>query len=135
MSNKNEFCKARGDVKSRLRVGQVFGQRSGKTMATVVLEVCDEMTIHPPASKEEVQAFLRLHLKRCRVNLANAKDRGDTRAQANLARKLACYEYLEKAVAERQQANKPSEAIKECPECRVYSVDIFGHCSCCGKNW
>lgn len=135
MSNKNEICIARGNGKSRLRVGQVFGQRGGKTMAAVALEVYDEMTIHPPASKEEVKAFLRLQMKRCRVNLANAKDRGDNRAQANLARKLACYEYLERAVAERQEANQPSKATRECPECKVYSVDIFGHCHCCGKNW
>ena len=133
MSNKGEFCRARGNAKSRLTVGQVFGQRSGKTMATVAYEVYDEMTIHPPASKEEVQAFLRLQMKRCRVNLANAKDRGDNRAQANLARKLACYEYLDKVI--KQQLATPSEAARECPECRTHSVDIFGYCACCGRTW
>lgn len=133
MSNKGEFCRARGNAKSRLMVGQVFGQWSGKTMAAVAYEVYDEMTIHPPASKEEVQAFLRLQIKRCRVNLANAKDRGDNRAQANLTRKLACYEYLEKVI--KQQLATPSEAARECPECRTYSVDIFGYCACCGRTW
>lgn len=135
MSNKGEFCRARGNAKSRLTVGQVFGQRNGKTMAAVAYEVYDEMTIHPPASKEEAQAFLRIQIKRCRMNLANAKDRGDNRAQINLTRKLAVYEYLARVVAERQEANKPNEATCECPYCKVHSVDIFGHCHCCGKNW
>lgn len=105
---------------------------NGKTMAAVMAEVHTELTVQPPASKEEVQAFLRLQIKRCRVNLANAKDRGDLRAQANISRKLACYEYLSEVA--NNQVSTPVEATRECPYCRVHSVDIFGYCHCCGRS-
>ena len=109
---------------------QQVERRNGKTMAAVMAEVHTELTVHPPASKEEVQAFLRLQIKRCRVNLANARDRGDLRAQANISRKLACYEYLNKVVS--TQADTPQEATRKCPYCKVHAVDIFGYCHCCG---
>ena len=131
MSNKNEYCRARGNAKSGVTLDRVFGQRNGKVLSGVVLEIYDEMTPYPPATKEEVQAFLRVQIKRCNVNLANAKDRGDKRAVVNLTRKLAIHEYLEKLVPE--QAS--SDGFKECPECEKRSVDIFGYCRCCGKRW
>lgn len=124
---------ARGDGKPTLKINKLFGQRSGKAQEAALLEVYDEMSVDPPASTQEVAAFLRLHIKRCRVNLANAKDRGDNRAKAHLERKLACYEYLEKVI--KQQMCTPSEATRECPECRTHSVDIFGYCACCGRTW
>lgn len=131
--SKSEACRARGNAKSRLTVAQLFGQRNGKAQEAALYEVYDEMSVYPPASKQEVEAFLRLHIKRCRVNLANAKDRGDNRAKTHLERKLACYEYLEKVI--KQQMCTPSEATRECPECRTHSVDIFGYCACCGRTW
>lgn len=109
------------------------GRGEGKALHAAQLEILDEFTVHPPATKEEAMAFLRLQIKRCRVNLVNARDRGDNRAQANLARKLACYEYLEKVI--KQQLATPNEAARECPECRTHSVDIFGYCACCGRTW
>lgn len=111
------------------------GRGEGKALHAAQLEILDEFTIHPPATKEEATAFLRLQIKRSRVNLVNAKERGDNRAIAHLERKLAVYEYLARVIAEQQKANQPNEATKECPNCRVHSVDIFGHCHCCGKNW
>lgn len=133
--SKSEACRARGNAKSRLTVAQLFGQRAGKAQEAALLEVYDEMSVYPPASKQEAEAFLRLHIKRCQVNLANAKDRGDNRAKAHLERKLAVYEYLMRVLAERQEANQPNKAMRECPNCRVTSVDNFGHCHCCGKNF
>ena len=109
------------------------GRGEGKTLAAAQAEVLAEMSVNPPVSKEEAEAFLRVQIKRCRMNLANAKDRGDTRAQSHLERKLAVYEYLNRVIT--SQVNVPREAQRECPECKVVSVDIFGHCSCCGKNW
>lgn len=131
--NDNKRVGVRGNGKPTISLLNQVAKRNGKTMASVMLEVHDEMTVHPPASKEEVQAFLRLQIKRCRVNLANAKDRGDLRAQANISRKLACYEYLNKV--SNNQVSTPVEATRECPYCRVYAVDIFGYCHCCGKNF
>lgn len=133
MSNKGEACRASG--KPTIIIGRVFGQRHGKQMTAAAHEVFDEMTAYPPATKEEAQAFLRVQAKRCKMNLANAKNRNDNRAQANLTRKLAVYEYLERVVAEYQKVSQPNEATKECPECKVVAVDIFGHCHCCGRNW
>lgn len=133
--SKFDALKSRGNAKSTVVISQLFGQRSGKAHNAALYEVYDEMSVDPPATKQEAEAFLRLHIKRCRVNLANAKDRGDTRAQINLTRKLAVYEYLARVVAERQEVNQPQEATRECPHCRVHSVDIFGHCHCCGQNW
>ena len=111
-----------------------LGQRGGgKAHAAAVQDVYNERAIQPSATKGEALAFLRVHAKRCRINLANAKDRNDTRAQAHLERKLAVYEYLERVV--NSQVNVPKEATRECPECLTHSVDIFGHCACCGKDW
>lgn len=131
--SKSEACRARGNAKSRLTVSQLFGQRTGKAQEAALLEVYDEMSVYPPASKQEVEAFLRLHIKRCRVNLANAKDRGDNRAKAHLERKLAVYEYLMKMST--SAVNAETKAMRECPNCRVTSVDIFGLCHCCGKTF
>ena len=133
MSNKTEVVRARGNAKSRITVSQVFGQRNGKAQEAALLEVYDEISVYPPASKQEVEAFLRLHIKRCRVNLANAKDRGDNRAKAHLERKLAVYEYLMQMST--SAVNAEAKAMRECPNCRVTSVDIFGLCHCCGKAW
>ena len=130
--NSNKRVGVQGNGKPTISLLNQVAKRNGKTMASVMLEVHDEMTVHPPASKEEVQAFLRLQIKRCRVNLANAKDRGDLRAQANISRKLACYEYLSEVA--NNQVSTPVEATRECPYCRVHSVDIFGYCHCCGRS-
>ena len=131
MSTKNEACRGRGDGKPTLRINQLFGQRSGKAHEAALYEVYDEMSVYPHASKQEVEAFLRLHIKRCRVNLANAKDRGDNRAKAHLERKLAVYEYLMQMST--SAVNAEAKAMHECPNCKVTSVDIFGLCKCCGK--
>ena len=131
--SKSEACRARGNAKSRLTVAQLFGQRNGKAQEAALLEVYDEMSVYPPASKQEVEAFLRLHIKRCQVNLANAKDRGDNRAKAHLERKLAVYEYLMQMST--SAVNAEVKAMRECPNCRVTSVDIFGLCHCCGKTF
>lgn len=133
MSTKNEACRGRGNAKSRLTISQLFGQRNGKAQGAALLEVYDEMSVYPPASKQEVEAFLRLHIKRCRVNLANAKDRGDNRAKAHLERKLAVYEYLMRMST--SAVNAEVKPMRECPNCRVTSVDIFGLCHCCGKTF
>ena len=109
------------------------GRGEGKALHAAQLEILDEFTVHPPATKEEATAFLRLQIKRCRVNLVNARDRGDNRAMAHLERKLAVYEYLKSTL--NAQQNAPVEAIRECPECRVVAVDNFGLCHCCGKVW
>lgn len=130
--NDNKRVGVRGNGKPTISLLNQVAKRNGKAMASVMLEVHGEMTVHPPASKEEVQAFLRLQIKRCRVNLANAKDRGDLRAQANISRKLACYEYLNDV--SNSKIIIPVEATRECPYCKVHSVDIFGNCHCCGKS-
>ena len=133
MSNKTEAVRARGNAKSRVTIAQVFGQCNGKAQEAALYEVYDEMSVYPPASKQEVEAFLRLHSKRCRVNLANARDRGDERAKAHLERKLAVYEYLMQMST--RAVNAEAKAMRECPYCRVTSVDIFGLCHCCGKTF
>lgn len=133
MSTKNEACRGRGNTKSRLTISQLFGQRNGKAQEAALLEVYDEMSVYPPASKQEVEAFLRLHIKRCRVNLANAKDRGDNRAKVNLERKLAVYEYLMQMST--SAVNAEVKPMRECPNCKVTSVDNFGLCHCCGKTF
>lgn len=135
MSKKTEAVKARSDGKSVYNISRLFGQRNGKAQSAALYEVYDEMSVYPPASKQEAEAFLRLNIKRCQVNLANAKDRGDNRAKVHLERKLAVYEYLMRVLAERQEINQPTKAMRECPNCRVTSVDNFGHCHCCGKNF
>lgn len=131
--SKNEACRARANGKSVYNISRLFGQRNGKAQEAALYEVYDEMSVYPPASKQEVEAFLRLHIKRCRVNLANAKDRGDNRAKAHLERKLAVYEYLMQMST--SAVNVEAKAMRECPNCRVTSVDIFGLCHCCGKTF
>ena len=130
--NSNKRVGVRGNGKPTVSLLQQVERRNGKTMAAVMAEVHTELTVQPHASKEEVQAFLRLQIKRCRVNLANAKDRGDFRAQANISRKLACYKYLSEVA--NNQVSTPIEATRECPYCRVHSVDILGYCHCCGRS-
>lgn len=131
--SKSEAVKARGDGKCMYNISRLFGQRNGKAQEAAPLEVYDEMSVYPPASKQEVEALLRLHIKRCQVNLANAKDRGDNRAKANLERKLAVYEYLMHMST--SAVNAEAKAMRECPNCKVTSVDIFGVCHCCGKTF
>lgn len=131
--SKSEAVKARANGKSVYSISRLFGQRNGKAQEAALLEVYDEMSVYPPASKQEVEAFLRLHIKRCRVNLANAKDRGDNRAKAHLERKLAVYEYLMQMST--SAVNAEAKPMRECPNCRVTSVDIFGLCHCCGKTF
>ena len=131
--SKNESCKARSNGKSVYSISRLFAQRSGKAQEAALYEVYDEMSVYPSATKQEVEAFLRLHIKRCQVNLANAKDRGDTRAKANLERKLAVYEYLMQMST--SAVNAETKALRECPNCRVTSVDNFGLCHCCGKTF
>lgn len=133
MSKKTEAVKARADGKSVYNISRLFGQRSGKAQDAALYEVYDEMSVYPPASKQEAEAFLRLHIKRCQVNLANAKDRGDNRAKAHLERKLAVYEYLMQMST--SAVNAEAKAMRECPNCRVTSVDNFGLCHCCGKTF
>ena len=112
----------------------IVGRRgNGRGFATALDAVTTELSVDPPASKQEVEAFLRLHIKRCRVNLANAKDRGDNRAKAHLERKLAVYEYLMQMST--SAVNAEAKVMSECPNCRVTSVDIFGLCHCCGKTF
>ena len=93
----------------------------------------DEMSVYPPATAKEAEAFCRIQIKRCNMNLANAKDRGDKRAVVHLERKLAVYEYLMQMST--SAVNAEAKVMRECPNCRVTSVDIFGLCHCCGKNW
>ena len=131
--SKSKIVRARGDGKYVYNISRLFGQRNGKAQEAARLEVYDEMSVYPPATKQEVEAFLRLHIKRCRVNLANAKDRGDTRAKVNLERKLAVYEYLMQIST--SAVNAEDKAMRECPNCRVTSVDNFGLCHCCGKTF
>lgn len=112
-----------------LRVGQ---RGMGKTVAAAALEAAAEMQVNPPATVEEAFAFCDLQLKRCNVNLANARDRGDNRAVANLERKLAVYQFLKERCLDQMV---PPPGTQNCPNCLTHSVDIFGHCACCGKNW
>lgn len=129
--SKSEAVKARANGKSVYSISWLFGQRNGKDQEAALYEVYDKMSVYPPATKQEVEAFLRLHIKRCQVNLANAKDRGDTRAKANLERKLAVYEYLMQMST--SAVNSETKVVRECPNCKVTSVDNFGLCHCCGK--
>lgn len=132
MSNKTESIleKAKAAGGKILRV--THPARSGKTAAAAALEVANEMSVYPPATAEEAFAFCDLQSKRCIVNLANAKDRGDNRAVANLERKLAVYQYLKERCLD---AMTPPPGTRSCPNCLTHSVDIFGHCSCCDRNW
>ena len=132
MSKKTEAVKARADGKSVYNISRLFGQRSGKAQDAALYEVYDEMSVYPPASKQEAEAFLRLHIKRCGMNLANAKSRGDSRAIVNLEKKLAIYQLMRDLLL--KQVDPPVGA-RECPECRTHSVNSFGYCACCGKTF
>lgn len=125
--------------KAREAGGKLFTvsrKRSGKTLAAASLEVAAEMNVNPPATPEEAFAFCNLHIKRCTMNLANAKERGDNRAAVNLERKLAVYQYLKERCLDAMTPNVvPPMGTRACPVCLTHSVDIFGHCSCCGQNW
>lgn len=67
------------------------GQRGqGKALAGAI----EELSALPEVSAAEAQAFCRVQIKRCGVNLANAKSRGDNRAIANLEKKLAIYQLM-----------------------------------------
>lgn len=131
--SKSEAVKARANGKYIYNISRLFAQRNGKAQEAALYEVYDKMSVYPPATKQEVEAFLRLHIKCCHVNLANAKDRGDTRAKVNLERKLAVYEYLMQMST--SSVNEEDKAVRECPNCRVTSVDNFGLCHCCGKTF
>lgn len=127
MSNKSSLLRARGDGKSVTVTHQILkGQRNGKGVAAVAFEVWDEMSVYPPATAKEAEAFCRIQMKRCHVNLANAKDRGDKQAIIHLERKLAIYEYLHRLV---QRVPAPTE----CSHCRVTAVEN-GICACCGQK-
>lgn len=101
-------------------------KRSGKTLDWCKAELWENSLVEPPATREEALAFCRLQIKRCNVNLANAKDRGDKRAIINLERKLAVYQFLYRTV-------ESIPAVTECPKCRVYAVEN-GVCACCGYS-
>lgn len=131
MSNKS-LLEVRGNGKPVTSFLKQIGQRNGKTLAGAMLEAAAEMQVNPPATVEEAFAFCGLQLKRCSVNLANARDRGDNRAVVNLERKLAVYQFLKERCLDQMV---PPSGTRECPNCLTYSVDIFGHCACCGKNW
>lgn len=122
MSNKS------GVLKTLIESGTAIikgGQRGGGKVATAVeFEVWDEMSVYPPATAKEAEAFCRIQIKRCNVNLANAKDRGDKRAVINLERKLAVYQFLHRLA-------KATPAPTECPQCRVTALEN-GVCACCG---
>lgn len=85
---------ARGNGKPLTAASQIVGQRAGKGLEAATYEVINEMSVDPPATPKEAEVFCRIQIKRCRMNLANAKDRGDKRAVIHLERKLAVYEYL-----------------------------------------
>lgn len=105
------------------------GRRNGKAITQAFVEAFNEMSVDPPATPEEAEAFCRIHIKRCNMNLANAKDRGDKRAVINLERKLAVYEYLYKLAKDKVAEIK---STTECPKCRVHAVGTDGVCACCG---
>lgn len=111
---------------------RVQPSRNGKTLAHSALEAAAEVQVNPPATAEEAFAFCDLQLKRCNVNLVNARDRGDNRAVASLERKLAVYQFLKELCLDQMV---PPPGTRDCPNCLTHSVDIFGHCACCGKNW
>ena len=105
--------------------------RSGKSLAAAVHEMWGDTSTCPPATAEEAFAFCDLHIKRCNMNLANAKDRGDKRAVVNLERKLAVYQYLKDLCLDKLA---PPAGTSNCPVCLTHSVDSFGHCACCGYS-
>lgn len=130
VSNKS-LLGVRGNGKPVTSFLKQIGQRNGKTLAGAMLETAAEMQVNPPATAEEAKAFCRIQIKRCTVNLANAKDRRDKRAIANLERKLAVYQFLHRMVknctppppAEPEpQLTDPPEDYMECPNCMTWST-------------
>lgn len=122
MSNKRDVLRAMAKPGTVIIKG---GQRGGgKVAAAVEFEVWDEMSVNPPATAKEAEAFCRVQIKRCNMNLANAKDRGDKRAVVHLERKLAVYQFLHRLA-------KAAPAPTECPQCRVTAFEN-GVCACCG---
>lgn len=107
------------------------GRRNGKAIMQAFTEALNEMLVYPPATAEEAMIFCRIRIKRCNINLASAKDRGDKRAVINLERKLAVYEYLYKLAKAQAEA---FEGATDCPNCRVHAVEKDGECSCCGQK-
>lgn len=116
MSNKSKVLRPRGNAKSvtaavqsvleepyldagRITTGKVSSKRLHQALAASY-QVTDEMSVYPPVTPQEAEAFCRVHIKRCNMNLANAKDRGDKRAITHLERKLAVYQYLHKLAKE-----------------------------------
>lgn len=129
MSN-NNGPNTREDMGPVETITHIVGQRLGKGYFAAAREVFSEATEQPPVSSKEAEVFCRIHIKRCNVNLANAKDRGDKRAIIHLRRKLAVYEYLFELVQKQTSADK----IETCPNCRVSSIGETGTCPCCGQT-
>ena len=103
------------------------GQRGGgKVHDAVKLQIWDEVSSYPSETPEEAAAFCQTQIKRCKINLANAKDRGDDKAVLHLERKLTIYEYIHTLIG--------TQITTECPNCRVHAVDKNGTCACCGNN-
>lgn len=115
--------KAIKELSGKLAEDQRY-RRSGKTLSHAVLEATTEMQINPPATPKEAESYCRIQIKRCSINLANAKDRGDSRAVLHLERKLAVYQFLHRLV-------KGYPAAEECPHCKVVTMEK-GVCPCCG---
>lgn len=77
-----------------MKQNTIRGRGEGKPLYRAFVEVTKALSICPPVTAEEAKAFCQLQIKRCNMNLANAKDRKDKRAVIHLERKLAVYEYL-----------------------------------------
>lgn len=129
MSRKSGCVRARGNCKPVTSLVQIMGKRVGKSSTAAAFEVITEMSVYPPVSPKEAETFCRIHIKRCNMNLANAKDRGDKRAVLNLERKLAVYEYLYKLAKDKDDE---IESTTDCPSCLVHAVGKDGVCACCG---
>ena len=126
-SNKNIVLEALGKTKPVTNLIQGGQRSSGKTAAAVQAQIWNETSVYPLATAKEAEAFCRIQIKRCNVNLANAKDRGDKRAILHLERKLAVYQYLHRMV-------KAAPEATECPNCRLAAVEN-GICACCGETF
>ena len=115
----------------------IVGRGGGKALLTAAIaEVAIEVSGIPQATPEEAIAFCNLQIKRCNVNLVNARDRGDVRAAMHLERKLAVYQHL-RGLCLKEVATIQAEAQEatECPVCRTHSVEPSGYCACCGRAW
>lgn len=115
----------------------IVGRGCGKALLTAaVAEVANEVSGVSPATLEEAIAFCNLQIKRCNVNLVNARDRGDVRAAMHLERKLSVYRYLrELCLKEVATVQAEAQEATECPVCRTHSVEPSGYCACCDRNW